>query len=383
MRQTFDTIVVGAGAMGSATAYHLARDGQHVLLLEQYAIAHTRGSSHGESRIFRYAYENPAYVRLAMQSRSLWQALETEANEQLLRPTGGLDFADDGAYHGAVEAIGEALSGAGCQYDMLDIKTLSRRFPQWQLGNDVLAVYSPDAGVLNATRCVEVMVMRAVVHGVTVRDNEPVRDIFVDQDTAEVVTDAGWYQAPRLVITAGPWSNHVLRHAGLELPLRVSQEQTVYVQPRTSADQFLPERFPLWIHHGEPSVYGFPILGLPGIKLAFHADGLFIDVADYTQTPRPEVTARLHAYVQRYLPAVAGEAFHPTTCLYTMTPDEDFIVDRVPGKPHVVFGAGFSGHGFKFAIGIGRALADLVQWGSTEMEIGHLHVGRFLPADKS
>ena len=136
-------------------------------------------------------------------------------------------------------------------------------------------------------------------------------------------------------------------------------------------------RFPIWIHHREQVVYGFPIVDAPGIKVAFHGSGLYVNVEEYTQTPRQEVTDRLQAYLERYLPEAAGDAFDPTTCLYTNTPDEDFIVDTAPNLPQVTIAAGFSGHGFKFAIAIGRAVADLIEQGGTELEIGHFGLDRF------
>lgn len=377
----FDTIVVGAGAMGSAAAYHLARDGQRVLLLEQFEIGHTRGSSHGESRIFRYAYPNAAYVRLATQSKPLWRELEADAGEQLLFDTGGLDVGEDQTGQVEVTAVAAALESAGCPWEQLDRAELARRFPQWRLSEETSAVYSPDAGVLNATRCVQVMAARAAAHGATVHDREPVRQIIPAASSVEVVTDKNHHRAGRLIVTAGPWSSRVLQDVGLQLPLRVSQEQTVYFRPRANPETFAPKRFTIWIHHREQPVYGFPILGAPGIKLGFHHDGLSIDVGDYTQEPRPEVTRRLRAYLDRYLPDAAGEPFDATTCLYTNTPDHDFVVDVAPGLPQIAIGAGFSGHGFKFAIGIGRALADLVEHGETDMEIGHLGLDRFQSAE--
>jgi len=368
----FDVIILGAGAMGSAAAYHLARDGRHVLLLEQFAIAHDRGSTHGESRIFRYAYADSAYARLAIQAKTLWHELEREANEPLLRIIGGLDIGEDPDGQAEVLAIAATLHANNCQWERLDRPALARRFPQWRLSDDAIAVYSPDTGALNPTRCVQVMVARATAYGATVRDHEPVLQIIRHDDGVEVITGRDRYRAPRLAITCGAWTNRVLRDLDLQLPLRVSQEQIAYFQPRASAASFAPDRFPIWIHHRQETTYGFPILGTPGIKLGFHQDGFYIDIDYYTQQPRPSVTARLRAYLEQYLPDAAGEAFDVSTCLYTNTPDENFIVDTLPGSPHIAIGAGFSGHGFKFAIAIGRALADLLKRGQTAMEVAHL-----------
>jgi sarcosine oxidase len=373
---SFDTIVLGAGAMGSAAAYHLARDGRHILLLEQFAIAHNRGSSHGESRIFRYAYSEPAYARLAIQSKPLWRALEADAGEPLLREIGGLDIGETAVGRKEVLAVAATLQATGSCWEQLERSALASRYPQWHLGDEAIAVYSPDTGVLNPTRCVQVMVGCAIAYGATVRDQEPAMQISPHDDGVEVTTTRDRYRAAHLIITCGAWTNRVLRDLGRELPLRVSQEQVVYFRPRANVASFMPDRFPIWIHHREETTYGFPILGAPGIKIGFHHDGFYLDVENYTQEPRPGVTERLRAYLEQYLPDAAGEPFDPSTCLYTNTPDENFIVDTLPGRPHIAIGAGFSGHGFKFAIAIGRALADLVERGETKVEVGHLGMGR-------
>lgn len=373
----FDVIVVGAGAMGSAAAYHLARDRQRVLVLEQFEIGHTRGSSHGESRIFRYAYPSPAYVRLAIQARRLWSELEADASEKLLLETGGLDFAEEPGGQAQVTAIAASLASEGCTYEHLDYASLARRFPQWRMSEETEAVYSPDAGILNPTRCVQVMLARAAAYGAEIHEREPVRQLHPEGSGVVVETGAGQYRARNAVIAAGAWSGALLREIGFEAPLRISQEQTVYFRPRSDPRAFMVGRFPIWIHHREQVVYGFPIVDAPGIKVAFHGSGLYVNVEEYTQTPRQEVTDRLQAYLERYLPEAAGDAFDPTTCLYTNTPDEDFIVDTAPNLPQVTIAAGFSGHGFKFAIAIGRAVADLIEQGGTELEIGHFGLDRF------
>ncbi|MEW6732095.1 MAG: N-methyl-L-tryptophan oxidase [Acidobacteriota bacterium] len=378
--ERFDTIVLGAGAMGSAAAYHLARDGQRVLLLEQFEIAHNRGSTHGESRIFRFAYPNLVYARLAIQCKALWHELEQETGEILLREIGGIDIGDGEAGRADVRAVANTLETINSRWEQFDAAELMRRFPQWRVTEDTIAVYSPDTGMLGPTRCVQLLTMRASAHGAQIQDQEAVTRLIPYDDEVEVETDKGRYRAARLVIAAGPWSKQVLSDLGLQLPLRVSQEQTVYFRPRANKEHFTPDRFKIWIHYRENIAYGFPILDTLGLKVGFHHSGLYIDINNYRLQPRDEVTERLRSYLEHHLPDAAGEAFAPATCLYTNTPDEDFIVDRVPGRPHIAFATGCSGHAFKFAIGIGRALADLVSKGGTELEIDHLNVRRFLIA---
>ena len=244
-------------------------------------------------------------------------------------------------------------------------------------------VYSPDAGILNATKCVQAMVARTAAHGGVVRDREAVQRIHADTNGVTVTTDKGAYRAARLIIAAGAWMNRMLHHIGISLPLEVVQEQVVHFKPLRNAHAFAPDKFPIWIHHHEPpGTYGFPIMGLPGLKLGFHQEGYVVNVDEYTATARAVVTERLRAYLARALPDAAGEPFNATACLYTNTPDQNFIVDTVPHLPNVAIASACSGHGFKFAMGIGRALADLVMCGATEMPIAHIRtLGRYLKKD--
>jgi sarcosine oxidase len=224
--------------------------------------------------------------------------------------------------------------------------------------------------VLRATPCVMAMVTQAARRGAVVRDREAVTGIAAAPGQVEVSTARGRYRARALVVTGGAWVNDVLAPLGLRLPVKVSLEQYAYFQPRDRA-RFMPGRFPIFIHwRARDAGYGFPTLDQPGVKIGFHFDQQFIEPgAD--RAPREDGLRRLRAYVQRYLPT-AGELAHPATCLYTTTPDEHFVIDQAPALPNVAFCSACSGHGFKFAIGVGRALADLAQDRATEMHIDHV-----------
>ena len=216
------------------------------------------------------------------------------------------------------------------------------------------------------------MVAQAARHGATVHDRESVTRIEDAGDDAQVTTSKGVYRAHKLILAGGAWLNDLLAHIGLSLPLKITQEQVVYFKPLSNAASFERGQFPIFIHWRSRDVgYGFPIIGAPGVKIGFHHDHYEIDPND-ERAPRAAVTQRLHAYAQRYLPEAAGEAFEPTACIYTSTPDEDFVVDIAPAHPNVIVSSSCSGHGFKFGIGIGRALADLAFHGESEMNIGHI-----------
>lgn len=372
MTDTFDAIVIGAGVMGSAAAYHLAKQGRRTLLLEQFEIGHTRASSHGESRIFRFAYDNPEYAKLAMQCKPMWRELEREAGEALLLDSDQLDLTDEPAHHKDVQAVVNTLTHIGASFEQLDAAQLQQRYPQWHLGDAAIAVKSPDSGILRASRCVQSMVAQAALHGATVRECEAVTMIEDAGNEVQVTTSKGVYRGRKLVIAGGAWLNGLLAHICLTLPLKVTQEQVVYFKPIAHAPSFERGVFPIFIHWRSHDVaYGFPIIGAPGVKIGFHHDHYEID-PNGGRAPREEVTQRLLGYAQRYLPDAAGDAFEPTACIYTTTPDEDFVVDVAPAHPNILISSSCSGHGFKFGIGIGRALADLAMHGETDMNIGHI-----------
>lgn len=372
MADLFDAIVIGAGVMGSAAAYHLSKQRLRTLLLEQFEIGHSRASSHGESRIFRFAYDNAEYARLAMQCKPMWRELEREAGEALLLDSDQLDLTDEPAHHTDVLVVANTLAQIGASFEQLDAAQLRQRYPQWQLGDAALAVRSPDSGILRATRCVQSMVTQAAQHGATVREREAVIQVEDAGDEVQVTTDKGVYRARKLVLAGGAWLNGLLAHIGLSLPLKVTQEQVVYLKPVANETSFERGAFPIFIHWRNRDVgYGFPIIGARGVKIGFHHDHYEID-PNGERAPREAVTQRLLAYAQRYLPEAAGASFEPTACLYTTTPDEDFVVDVAPAHPSVVVSSSCSGHGFKFGIGIGRALADLALHGETDMNISHI-----------
>jgi sarcosine oxidase len=377
--ERYDVLIVGGGVMGCATAYHLAKRGRRVLLLEQFALGHERGSSHGHSRIIRLAYDGPDYVRLAQAAFPLWRALEQESGSALMQITGGLDFAAPGMP--SFEATHATLRAAGIVFEDLDREQLARRFPQFQLPANTVGIYQRDAGILDASRCVAALASEARRHGAELRAEEPARQIAPDGAGALVRTDAATYHADRLVVTAGSWARPMLRQLGLDLPLRVTKEQVAYFRPHNPA-LFSPERCPIFIHHDEaaPAAYGFPIFGLPGVKVAFHQGGAEIDPASDDRAVDQAQLEALRMFVAAWLPQAAGEVFGAQTCRYTTTPDEHFIIDRHPQHPQIAIGSPCSGHGFKFGVLIGAILADLAEHGATEHPIGRFRIDRFVRA---
>ncbi len=369
--QQFDVIVIGAGAMGCAAAYHLAKDNQRVLLLEQFEIGHTRGSSHGESRIFRFAYPQPDYARLAMQTKPLWRALEDECGEPLLLDSGGVDIADDPSGFPQVREVIDTLTKLGARHEVLHAGQFAARFPQFRIGPEGYAVYSPDAGILRADQCVRAMARMAARHGAAIHERESAQRVHTDGDSVEVITSKGRFRARKAIVTAGAWVNQLLEASGYPtLPVRIEREQVAYFDTRGDA-RMARGQWLIWIHYRSQIVYGFPDLG-SGVKAGFHHAGHYIAHPDDNAGPLNADDLRaLGDYVRERFPSLDPTPRNGLSCLYTVTPDEDFIIDPLPSAPNVILASPCSGHGFKFAVGIGRALADLALHGETEMSIAH------------
>ncbi len=378
---SYDVIVIGAGVMGSATAYHLAKRGHRVVLLEQFATGHERGSSHGHSRIFRLVYDLPEYVELARAALPLWRELEADTGEDLLLQTGGIDFAEPVTQ--SIHDTRANLIATGVPFESLDSVAIRQRFPQFAVSEQAVGFYQADSGILDASKCVLTMIGAARVRNAVVYEHEPAQHIQPLAIGVEVRTANATYRADRLVVTAGSWARPLLQQIGLDLPLTVTKEQFAFFAPHDLA-LFVPGRCPIFIQHMQtgPSVYGFPSFGLPGVKIAFHNDGAQIQPEDTDRSVDPERYAALQAHITRWLPQAAGETLLTQTCRYTSTPDHEFIVDLHPSHPQIVIGSPCSGHGFKFGVLIGSILADLVESGTTSHSIERFRLSRFAHASQ-
>ncbi|MBZ0300964.1 MAG: N-methyl-L-tryptophan oxidase [Anaerolineae bacterium] len=369
-----DVIVLGAGVMGSAAAYHLARAGQRVRVLEQYAVDHTLGSSVDASRIFRYAYDHPAYVALARAAYPLWQALQDETGAHLMQYTGALDFGR--ADMESLLAFRQTLTETGVAHDWLTPAEVAQRFPQFHLDDDMMGLYHAEAGYLAAATCVITLAQQAQQHGAVIQTGARVIDIQLGADSVTVRIESESFSAARLVLTAGSWTPQLLGALDLNLPLVPTRQQVLYFETQ-DLRQFEPERFPVYITHGDFWYYGLPSVDGSGLKTAVHNKLGAVNPDTMKRTVDAEHVEQVRAFVRRYLPLADGPLRSSRTCLYTMTPDEHFIVDRHPTAPQIVIGAGFSGHGFKFGILIGQILADLALTGSTPHDISLFQVTRF------
>jgi len=372
----YDAIVIGLGGMGSASAFHLARRGSRVLGLEQYEPLHELGSSHGLTRIIRLAYhEDPAYVPLLRRAYELWHELEALAGAQLLVTTGSLEGGpEDGAtFLGALHAA----RLHDLPHEVLDADELKRRYPAYVgVAPSTRMVFQPDGGFLLAERTMQAHIDGAVAAGADLHFREPVVGWEPAGDGVRVTTDRGSYMADRLVICAGAWARTVVpRLSSLAVPER---QVLAWLRP-LRPELFLPDRFPVFLLDvAEGSFYGFPLHDGHGFKFGwYHHFREPIDPDDADRTVRADDEAALRAFATRYLPDAAGPTEMLKACIFTNSPDEHFIIDRLADAPQVSVAAGFSGHGYKFCSVVGEIMADLAIDGGTAHDIGLFRLDRF------
>ena len=365
-----DFLVLGLGAMGSAALYHLARMGKAVVGLEQFEPGHKLGSSHGHSRAFRTLYHDPLYTELAEAALPLWQELEAVSTESILYLSGWLAFARSGSEN--LKCRLEAIKKSRTHFEILDPKDVGERFPALQISADSIACYTPRAGFLDPARAVLAQLSVAEKSGAEILAGVRVEEIDLSRERPEVRMTDGAFRVDRLVITAGPWAGEVLED--LNLPLRVTRQQKFYFSAERTED-LVPERLPVYTDL-DTEFYGFPLHG-PGIKAADDSQGETTSARTIDRTLDLEKGRELGAWLSRLMPRAGFRFLEGSTCMYTMTPDEDFLIGPHPRKPSVLIAAGFSGHGFKFATLVGRILAELAVDGQTPYPISRFRLDRF------
>jgi sarcosine oxidase len=339
-----DVVVVGAGVMGSATAAALARSGRRVTLVEQFRVGHRRGSSHGASRIFRFSYPDPRYVRMMQEALPLWRRLEEEVGERLLHVTGGLDGGE------GIDRNAEAMDACGVPFERLDGAEVSRRFASIAARSGERFLFQAEGGIVAADRAIRAFVTSFERHGGELVEGRAVVELRPHDDEIHVVLDGETHRAPVAVVTAGGWARELLATAGIRLPVRPTRETVAYFEQ----DEDVP--FPTLVEWGEPAGYALRNPGR-GIKVGEHGAGPEVN-PDEEGGPSQDSVERLRTWIGRRFPRAEPEAHLTETCLYTNTADESFILER---RGRLVIGSPCSGHGFKFAPLIGDRLAVLAE----------------------
>ena len=382
-RNDWDVIVVGLGALGSAAAYWAStRPGTRVLGLERFELGHANGASADHSRIIRLSYHRPDYVRLAKRAYESWSIVEAEADERIVTITGGLDLwpADPAI---PMADYTDSLTAEDVPFELIDAAEIRRRWPPWRLTDDVIGMFQAQGGIADPYRGNVAHRRLAIDQGATLLAETPVDGIREVGGAYEVDAGGATYAAGRVILATDAWTNELLAHFDRRLPLTVTQEQVTYLAA-PDPTLFAPDRFPVWIWMDDPSFYGFPVYGEAGPKVAQDAGGRVVSPETRTFEPDPAISGRVRAFVDEHLPDAGRNEISTKTCLYTLTPERDFVIDRLPDAPGVIVGLG-AAHGFKYASVIGRILVELALDGSSpsEGEIAAFRIDRPALLDQS
>ncbi len=367
-----DVVVIGLGALGSAAAWACARRGARVVGLEQFELGHERGASQDHSRIIRLSYHSPGYVRLAKAAYPAWDLLAEDTGEVVVERTGGLDLFPAGAAID-MEDYTASMDAEGVPYEVLTGAEVRERWPVWSgLADDVTVLFQAETGFVAASRAVAALQRGATGHGADLRDRSPVTELRVEDGAVVVVTPTGTVRASHAVVAADAWTNRVLAPLGRELPLTVLREQVTWYEVDDAA-RFTAEQYPVWIWMDDPSWYGFPAMD-GAIKAAQDCGGSPVDPDTRSFDPDPANEAALGGFLRDHLAGVGGVR-SSKTCLYTLTPDRDFVLDRLPEAPQVLVALG-AAHSFKFAAWFGLTLAELALDGAASADVSPFRVDR-------
>jgi sarcosine oxidase len=370
-----DVIVLGVGGMGSSACYHLAKKGLNVLGLEQFSIPHDKGSSHGETRMIRKAYfEHPNYVPLLRRAYQLWDELEEETGQKLFNRCGMILYADESSevYKGTFRSSEEHQ----LPLEKMSAAEAMKKWPAYKPFEHHSVLFEPAAGFLYSEKIISAYVSLARENGAVIRENQEVVDFFPAGEGVAVQTKAEIFYADKLVITAGAWTISVLKE--LNIPFQLLRKNLSWhtAGKEHSAENGTPAAF---FDLGENMFYMFPSVNVKGVKIGKHSGGEPINRPEEKQikTPDRSFLQPIESFIDTHLPHASKKYNDFVSCIYTNTPDQNFLIDRHPKHTHIVFASGFSGHGFKFASVIGEILADLTTEEESELLTDFLRLRRF------
>jgi sarcosine oxidase len=383
----YDVAVLGLGAVGSATAYQSAKRGLSVLGLDQFTPPHTQGSSHGETRITRKAIgEGDAYVALVLRSNELWREIERESGAKLITLTGGLwiSSARRQAETHVANFFDNTVNAArrfGIEHQILTAVDIRRRFPQFAVRDDEVGYFEPDAGFLRPEACIDAQLQLAKRRGADLRFGERVETFHSQDGVVTILTDRGVYKAKQLVVCAGPWLRRFLP-AGLAKHFTVTRQVMYWFEVDGLSERYAAPAFPTWIWELQDRknvIYGTPAIdGSHCIKVATEqyarattAEAVERDVSDN------ETRSMHQQLVAPYLPGISGRCAKTATCLYTATPDFQFVIDWLPGQRNVLLASACSGHGFKHSAAVGETVSELVAQARSTIRVGPFSLNRF------
>lgn len=372
-------VIIGVGGVGAMAAWRLSKAGHEVIALDQFFPDHDRGSSYGDSRIIRHVYSDSLYTCLMRDAYALWGELQSNMQgEDIFRKLGGIFVGSKD--HPAIRDAEQALSSNGAEYELLDSTEIQNRYPAFRMWKDEAAIFDPGMGYVRASKAVLAALELARLAGSQIIYNTTVTKIkkLIASRQIHITTSEGIeYVADRVILAAGAWTSRLLDQFTIRLPLKVTRQPYLHLKPDTRNEEFKAGRFPVWID-AAANMYGFPEIGnIPGIKIGSH---------DFGQSVNPEHVDRkiseadrkpILQYASSRFPWLGSEISYEKTCLYTVTPDEDFIIDTIPGLPEVLFISACSGHGFKFTPLLGQIAADFVGDAIIRHELSRFKASRF------
>lgn len=375
---TYDALVIGGGLNGLSTLYHLHKaKPMRLALLEQFSLGHSRGSSHGDTRVTRSAYHDPSYVTLMnLCNAEAWPSLEKEANQTLRQPSPCVFF---GPEDGPFAKYAEAVIAGGAHVERIDRSTAQKRYPAFRFQEGYGILDDHTAGVIAASDTLKALCRLCQHDNIDIFEQTQVLSIEPQSDRVAVVTSRGTFWTERLVLTAGAWIPQLL--PSLQSHLHITRQTVLYVKLEGNPNRFAIGQFPIWAHiEGDtnPLHYSLPGFRGRGMKIARHVTDKAADDPNLEQTEgEPHRVQALLAFLEKHMIPKIKQVETTETCLYTNTATEDFLLDLHPQHPNIAIGTGFSGHGFKFGPLTGRILAEMVLQGKTTLPEFEEHRQRF------
>ncbi len=369
----YDVIVIGAGSMGMATGYNLAKAGKNVLMLDAFNPPHEKGSHHGETRIIRFAYgEGASYVPFVKRAGELWKELEALTDEALFLQTGVMNVGEE--THTFIQNVKKSARLYDLALEQYSAAEAMEKWPGLSLPENFVACFEPTAGVLRVEACIRAYKKLALEAGATLRTNEKVQNIRAGE-IVSVQTTNNIYEAKHLVVTAGAWATELLQTVDITIPVTPTRKTFAWFE----ADEHLyhEDIFPAYcFEFADSAYYGFPSIDGAGLKLGRHDGGDGINPNDPLRPFDEQDAIDLQNFINRFMPQHGAMKFGKP-CKYSMTPDEDFIIDFLPEHQNIIIAAGFSGHGFKFSSAVGEVLADLTLKGKSKQDLSLFKLSRF------
>ena len=355
--QHFDCLVLGTGGVGSAALYHLAKQGKRVAGIDRFGVAHDRGSSHGQTRIIRQSYfEHPSYVPLVQRAFELWEELQAEHGRDLYYQTGILQAGPGGG--ALIQGVLASSAEHGLPIEHLNVAEARKRWPQFAFDDDMEVVFEQRGGFLLIEHAISAHIEKAQWAGAELFVGHTICEVKTGGRCLEVLTDQGTFTADSIVVTAGAWAADLLPE--LKGHLRILNKPLHWY---TADADLYSNRVgcPVFFFESETGdYYGFPSIDERGLKLARHSGGTEVsNPLELNRSLDEDERSDVAGFLRKHLPQVSDQATDHAVCMYTVTSDSHFIIDRAELDDRIVYAAGLSGHGFKFAAALGELLAKM------------------------